>query len=121
MTKEKQVNKEFICKNCIGERYLKKLVEREGEMEKCRCCENEAPCISLEDLATQVTEAFDRHFDRTSDQPDFDECVIINDYGWKRRGVPVIDAIMNTLEVDEDVASEVQQILEENKAYIHCY
>lgn len=107
-----------ICRNCVGETYLREVIAREGAMQTCHYCEgDEDPCIGIADLADHIQGAFERHYTRTSDQPDMYESMMLSDkesdYDWYRHGEPVQDAIADAASIEENVAADVIEILEE--------
>jgi hypothetical protein len=112
-----------ICHNCVGEAYLSAQIERTGVVATCYSCDDdEAPCITLEELADCVEGAFERHYYRTSDQPDMYESMLLRDkeldYDWDRHGEPVLLAIQEAASISEDVAQDVLEVLDERNADI---
>ena len=110
-----------ICHICVGESYLSSLIEKEGEVSACDSCgDNEEPCITLEALADHIEGAFDRHYYRTSDQPDMFEDMMLRDkessYEWDRHGEPVLYAIQEAASISDEVAQKVLDILEDRHA-----
>jgi hypothetical protein len=107
-----------ICHNCVGEAYLSKLVEADGVVAVCHYCgDEEEECILIEELANHVEGAFERHYYRTSDQPDMYESMLLRDkeldYDWDRHGEPVLDAISDAASIGTDAAQDVLDILED--------
>lgn len=110
-----------ICHNCVGEAYLSSLIEKEGQVATCSFCrDDEEPCFSLDVLANHIEGAFDRHYYRTSDQPDMFEDMMMRDkegsYEWDRHGEPVLYAIQEAASIDEEAAQQVLNILEDRHA-----
>jgi len=106
-----------ICCDCVGETYLRSIVIQDGSEATCEYCDNnDEPCIALEDLASHIEGAFQRHYYRTSDQPDMYESMLLGDrelsYEWERHGEPVLYAIQEAASIDEQVAQDVLDILE---------
>jgi hypothetical protein len=107
-----------VCVACVGEAYLKAWIQRIGTPAACAYCdEDEGPTISVDELADEVEGAFERHYYRTSDQPDGFEMSMLADrelsYEWERAGEPVIWAIAGAAEVEEELATDIQELLEE--------
>lgn len=107
-----------ICHHCVGDAYLSALIEREGEVAACSYCkDDEEPCIPIEDLAGHIDGAFDRHYYRTSPDPDMYESMLLRDkelaYDFERHGEPVLYAIEEAASIDEEPAQDVLDILEE--------
>jgi len=71
-------------------------------------------------LADHVESAFERHYTRTSPEPDDFEYMMLRDresnYEFERHGEEVVWAIANAAEIDEAIATDVQKILEERHA-----
>ena len=107
-----------ICANCVGESFLRSLIEQDGTIDECSYCgATEEVCISLDELADHIEGAFERHYERTSDQPDMYESMLLrdreSDYDWDRHGEPVLYAISEAASIDEEVAQDVLDLLEE--------
>ncbi|MBG6119345.1 MULTISPECIES: RES family NAD+ phosphorylase [unclassified Sphingobium] len=105
-----------ICHRCVGDFHLKALIVKDGAVGECSyCAADDEACISVEDLADHVEGAFDRHYQRTSDQPNMYESMLLRDkeidYDWDRHGEPVIDVIGQAAVVEEEVAQDVLAIL----------
>lgn len=110
-----------ICHNCVREAYLSDAIEADGEVAVCHYCgDDEEKCITIEELANHVEGAFDRHYYRTSDQPDMYESMLLRDreihYDWYRHGEPVLDAIADAALIEPNVAQDVLDILEDRYA-----
>lgn len=111
------LNHDRICFECVGEAFLKDLIQREGTPDACSYCRENGPTISIAELADHIERAFEYHYERTSPGPDGWECAMISDresdYCWERSGEPANRAILNALDVEEDVADAVLSILGE--------
>lgn len=110
-----------ICHECVGEPYLSALVAREGVTGNCSYCENDGePRIPVEELAGHIEGAFDRHYFRTSPDPNAYESMLLGDkeldYDFERHGEPVLCAISEAASIAEDAAQDVLDILEERHA-----
>lgn len=109
-----------ICADCIGESYLRGLVEKNGTNRICRYCEEEGLTITLEEMAAEVSGAFSRHYTRTATDMDGYEWQLHkdpeSDYTWERSGEPTCDAIAYAAEIEEDPAKDIQIILDDK----HC-
>ena len=107
-----------ICHNCVDEPFLKALIERDAAVGDCGYCgDDEERCILVEELADHVEGAFERHYVRTSPDPDMYEDMLIRDkeidYDWYRHGEPVLDVIQEVASVAPEVARDVLDILED--------
>jgi RES domain. len=108
----------LICHHCVGEACLSALIERDGEVAACSYCrDDEEPCISIEELAGHIDGAFERHYHRTSPDPDMYESMLLRDkelaYDFGRHGEPVLYAIEEAASIDEAAAQDVLDILQE--------
>ncbi|MBE0532383.1 MAG: RES domain-containing protein [Rhodospirillales bacterium] len=109
-----------ICYRCVGEPYLREQVGR-GTRAACSYCGGKRrKTITVAELADEVEAAFERHYRRTSDQPHSWQYAMLSDresdYEWERDGEPVIYAIGEAALVDEQAATDVQQVLEDRYA-----
>lgn len=105
-----------ICSNCVGEPFLSALIKEDGETSVCYYCNNEEnKCISLEVFADHIESAFERHYCRTSDQPDLYEGVLLRDnesnYFWERHGDPAATAIEEAAVIDTVPANDALKLL----------
>lgn len=110
-----ELKQKKICYHCIGEAYLKNKIKKEGKRSTCSYCQRHAKSYNLEYLAEVIEGAFERHYYRTSDQPNSWQQMLLSDkesdYGG-RDGELVVDAIMNACDMPEQAAHDVQRILE---------
>lgn len=104
-----------ICYECVGEAYLSSEIERNGVEGECSYCDEVAKSWAIYELSDSIEVAFERHFIRTSDQPDSLQERMLADreskYDWYRDGEPVLDVIVNTADISEDAANDVLEIL----------
>ena len=89
---------ERVCRGCVGEDFLRGLIDKDGVEAECAFCgAEEEATITLEELADHIEGAFGRHFERTSPDPDMFEEMLIRDreinFEWYRHGEPVLYAI----------------------------
>lgn len=109
-----------VCSNCIGETFLRGEINQHGEAGECFYCDIDGKTITVGELADRVEMAFDQHFHRTSTEPSDYEYMLLSDkessYDWSRHGEPVSDVISNLAEIGEDLASDVQWILQQRHA-----
>lgn len=105
-----------LCHNCVEEDFLAEEIRNKGKREKCSYCGHIAKSQSLESIANIVEKAFEEHFIRTSNEPtDFEYAMLSDkesDYDWERAGEPIIEVIQYAVGISEQVASDIQQILE---------
>ena len=112
-----ELMKRKLCFDCIGENFLKDQVSKKGRRGKCSYCHRNLKCYSIEELSKLVQNAFEQHYRKTSDQPDFVKSAMIAgkdaDHPWRREGEQAVEAIMNAAEIPEQAAFDIQKILEE--------
>jgi hypothetical protein len=105
-----------LCSECVGEAFLSKEIENEGEVAVCSYCNVEGRTFSIEKMADRIETAFEQHFERTATEPSGMEYAMINDkesdYDWERKGEPVVEAISQAAEIDEKPAEDIRQVLE---------
>ena len=113
----KQIATKRVCSDCVGERFLKALIEAEGQEAVCSYCEDEAKTISIEELADRVERAFEDHYERTPTEPEGYEAAMQSDpesdYDWVQHGEEVVWAIANAADIKEGIAKDVQAVLED--------
>lgn len=110
-----------VCHNCVGESYLSEAIAKNGVIALCDYCnDDEEPTITIFELADEIGGAFDRHYERTSPDPDDFQSAMLRDkeidYEWWREGEQVVWAIANAASIDEELAKDVLEILEERHA-----
>ena len=98
-----------VCHNCVGEAYLSEAITKNGVIALCDYCnDDEEPTIAIAELADEVEGAFERHYERTSPDPDDFQSAMLRDkeldYDLWREGEQVVWAIANAASVDEVVA-----------------
>lgn len=106
-----------LCHECVGEDYLRAEIRREGTRRRCSYCDRTARSYLIEEIAERVEAAFDQHYARTSDQPTSWQQTMLSDresdYEWDRDGEQTVYAIMNSADMPEVAAEDIQQILED--------
>lgn len=104
-----------VCANCVGESYLSNQIQNTGSLGFCSYCDDEANCIKLEELADHIEQAFERHFERTADEPDGWEYAMSKNGGpgWEHKGESAIWAISEAAKIDEMIAEDVRSFLAE--------
>ncbi len=103
----------YICYDCVGENYLKHIIKNNGLEMKCSYCGNdEFECFSLIDFADKIETAFEQHYIQSPENPPENWSFYqLKNSGWENNGTPVIDAIMDAAEIEEEIAADVQEIL----------
>jgi hypothetical protein len=104
-----------LCAECVGEAFLKNEIDTKGKRRKCSYCGSMGRSYSIDAIATQVEQAFEDHFVRTSSQPDDFQSAMMRDedstYEWEREGQETVYAIMDAAVLPEAVARDIQQVL----------
>lgn len=113
-----ELKQKRICINCIGEKFLKKIVTESGKRNKCSYCYSVKRSFSLEQITEKIETAFEDFFYRTSDEPNEWDYYLNKESGkmWEREGTPIIDAIEDAADIPKAAAEDVQQILEDKHA-----
>lgn len=111
-----ELEKRQICAGCIGEPFLRNIVEKDDVAGQCDYCGDKGLVISLEDLAGHIESAFEKHYSRTASEPDSFQYAMLRDkessYEWEREGEETVYAIVNAADIPEDAAKDIQEILE---------
>lgn len=118
MTDERDIDaleKSRICANCVGEAFLSAQIERDGDTGTCHYCGEDGKTISIGELADEIDAAFENHYRPTATTPSSFEHAMMKegDYDWEREGEPVVYAIGEAAEIDEEPAEDVRKVLEE--------
>jgi hypothetical protein len=107
----------MLCYSCVGEEYLREKIQQIGVSSYCSYCGNKAEAISVEEMADRIEQAFESHYARTSDQPEGWQQSLISDresdYDWYRDGDPVIDALSGAAVIEEEIARDIQEVLDD--------
>ena len=106
-----------LCYACVGEQYLHDEMLSQGVRGTCDYCGQIRESYDIGDLAERIQAAFAQHYVRTSDQPTSEQYMLLSDresdYDWERDGEPVVYAIMNSADMPEAAAKDIQEILED--------
>ena len=104
-----------ICHRCVREPFLRREIADRGAESDCSYCGRQAGTWDLEELADRVEVAFGQHYELTRPEPTSLErsMVAASDFGWSRRGLPVVDAIAGAAEIPSGAAADVQRLLED--------
>ena len=103
-----------ICRNCVGDTYLKKQIAEQGDPGECSYCNADEAVVELDWLADQVRAALDAHYIHTPPEPYDLPLEWIKEGFWEREGEPIVSVIAEMLEVDETpIASDVRKNLDD--------
>jgi hypothetical protein len=100
-----------VCCECVGEKFLRGEIERDGGELECSYCDSGAKTISLADMSDYIDTAFEQHFHRTSTEPEGLDYLLAKEGNWERSGERSTDAIAGAALIDEEIAEDVRQIL----------
>ena len=113
MAKETETNSTFhprdrkVCPDCIGDKYLKKIVNRCGGNSSCFYCNNESKTIEIKNLAKFIKRFFEDHFALiTQDELAPSQIEVM---GELEPNVNFI--IQEYAEVDVDIADDLHSVL----------
>ena len=110
-----EVKEKRLCFNCVGEAFLRKVIQANGVRKKCSYCNKLGKSYSIEVMAEEIESVFDEHYIRTSDQPSSYQYSLLadkeSDYDWERDGENVVYTIMNAAEISEEAATDIQMLL----------
>jgi hypothetical protein len=83
-----------LCFNCVGEEFLSEEIRKQGKRAKCDYCGKTARQYNTGAFAERVDTAFERHYTRTSTEPDAIQWMMMkdkeSDYDWEREGEPLL-------------------------------
>lgn len=115
----------LVCSECVSEEFLQGEITKEGHTGRCTYCGKKRKVITMEDFATKFEGAFERHYYRTSTEPNDYEYMLLKDressYDWDRHGDPVLDVIQEIGEVSVHIADDILEILGERHGDIDAY
>lgn len=104
-----------ICIDCVGDPFLKHIIEKSSSGSGCDYCETGCISASLEELVPHIEFAFKEYFERTADEPDGYELAADKDiessYYWSRDGEPTYVVIAEAAEISEVAAMDLQEML----------
>ncbi len=122
MSNDQELEERRICGDCVGEAFLVKLIDGNGESADCDYCGVEGATISMSELADRTGKAISEHFYRTSDQPDAWEDMLLRDkeshYEWDREGQPVLELIQEIVGTRPEIAADIREILEGREGFV---
>ena len=111
MSTHEQIAERLICSGCIGEEYLKAEAKTKGNSATCFYCKKVRDTISIDYLSKRIEDVFEKYFSITDEHPPDYESEYTNN-GWHREGIPVIEAIAETAEIDNSPSEDIQKVLE---------
>lgn len=110
----------LVCSICIGEEFLSQQISSLN-IQTCDYCSESVPCTTIRDISSQVEDVLTKHFKRTPENPEaWQEAALRDkesDYEWYRDGEPLLDVICEILQVSQQVAEDVLELLPEKSTY----
>jgi hypothetical protein len=103
-----------LCHKCVGEKYLADEVRSKGQRGRCSYCVGAPGHTSLRTLPS--VETAEQHFSGLQINPLPAAVPAVgseSNYEWERDGEPVVWAIANAAEIPEQVAQDIQAILDD--------
>lgn len=112
---ETEIEQRRLCADCISESFLKAEIAKTGEDGTCHYCGEDGKTTSIGEIADEIETAFEHHYQRTATEPSSMEYTMMKegDYVWEREGEPVVYAISDAAEIDEQPAEDIRHVLEE--------
>lgn len=107
----------YICFDCIGDDYLKEMMQKNNNHNKCLYCEKNQETISMEELCELLKNIIENHYFLTPDEPVGYEYTLVKDkeidYEWVRSGELLNFVLQELVGVDEDIANDIQEFISE--------
>ena len=109
-----ELEKHTLCVDCIGEQFLKAMIDDQGKMGSCHYCKERRKVTTIGQFANEIHGAFEQHYQVTATEPSDLEYSLIKetDYVWWREGEPIVIAIGQAAEINEIVAEDIRKVLE---------
>ncbi len=115
-----ELGEKRLCWECIGEEYLKDEIAKAGVSGRCSYCDRIKRSYSVKEMADRVEAVFSSHYQRTPEGPDSMQWAMMkddeSDYSWEREGEETVYAIMNSADIPEACASDIQSLLDDKYA-----
>lgn len=107
----------MICSECIGDPFIAIQIEKTAQNDECHHCFETSPIMTLGEVAELVDQAFEVHYERTSQDMTSLEYAMHKDkelsYDWEREGERPEYIIADQVGVDADTALNIKKILAE--------
>ncbi|UXH76201.1 RES family NAD+ phosphorylase [Roseateles amylovorans] len=103
---------QYICFDCVTDRFLSREIKGSGEVNTCMCCNSdEHECWEIEELAERVKGVFDENYELTASNPEPWEEALMRDressYEWQRDGESPASIVNYMTGLPEDVCAEL--------------
>ena len=83
-----ELEKHTLCVDCIGEQFLKAMIDDHGKIGVCYYCGKRQKVTTICELANEIHAAFEHHYQRTDTDPSDLEYSLSKEigYDWEREG-----------------------------------
>ena len=111
----------YVCIGCIGDPILADEVRKNGVAFACSYCGHTCESIDLDSLANRIDEVLQKNFERTPDEPDFLDAILIREGlmdVWLPDGAPVATAISDMAGLSEEIAEDLAVLLSGRFEYL---
>ena len=105
----------YVCFDCIGDHILAGEAKDKGRTVECSYCNNTHESFDLDTLADRIHKAIQGHFERTPDEPNWLDSIMIREGvldAWIPDGERVIDVITEIAFLPEAVAKDIADLLD---------
>lgn len=107
-----------LCSGCVGEAYLKSMLENTGEMRECSYCGAIGKTLSVREVAECVDAAIEHHYQRIFE--DGSELPWHDDTDQGEQGELVSDIIADRAHIAEEVAEDIRTFLKKRECLEDC-
>ena len=114
MTRQEKDDK-YVCYDCIGDHILAGEAKDKGRTVECSYCKHTHESFDLDTLADRIHEVIQGHFERTPDEPNWLDSIMIREGVldvWIPDGERVVDVITDIAHLPEEVAKDIAELLD---------
>ena len=106
-----------VCYVCVGDEFLNREIQLEGQNEHCSFCGCLRKTVSLEEMSDQIHEILQEHFYLTSSEPEGLDYLLAKEGLWERPGEPVENVIADIAQLNEEIAKAIRECLSDQHGY----
>jgi len=106
---------DFVCSECIGDPILSKRIAEMKNIQKCKYCKNHNSCIGLFDLTEIVDNVYRENYQLGELYPEY--YYPEDSTRWEQSGNCPEILISEMLEVEEEIANDITNILSEQEQH----
>jgi len=99
------VVRNYLCHECVGDDYFKRIIKEEGKRQKCSFCNLFRKCIDLDEVSERVDIVFRENYKPSDEYPSFE--ADSDKVYWEYRGSFPNEIIADMLKVENNVADEI--------------